>query len=106
MLIKQGFFPGEVKFEKAAFLEDFSYIIGARNRKGEIVRLLNILTTAGIKKGKGLQLSGLTGLAKGIKKSENKIKSDNLVKEALKNMEVDSPREIKEAIEDIGKAME
>ena len=43
-LINQGFFSGDVRLEKTVFLEDFSYIIGARTREGEIVRLLNILT--------------------------------------------------------------
>ena len=106
LLVKQGFFSGELKAERTAFLEDFSYVIGSRNREGEIVHLLKVLMAGGIKKEKGLQLTGLTGLASGIKKSENKTGADPLLKEALKNMEADSTREIKEAIEEIRKLLE
>ena len=106
LLVKRGLFFNEAKAEKAAFLRDFSYVIGARNREGEIGQLLKVLTVAGIKKEQGLQLAGLTGLADGIKKSENKIKADPLLKEALKNMEAGSANEIKIAIGEINKLLE
>jgi len=105
-LIKQGYFAGDVKLEKTGFLRDFSYIIGARNREGEIVRLLRIVSGSGMKEGKGLQLAGLTGLTKGIKKSGNKIKPDTLLREVLKSMEADSTMEIREALNEIDKLME
>ncbi len=106
LLVNRGFFSGELKVERTAFLEDFSYVIGMRNREGEIVSLLKVLTAAGIKKENGFQLTGLKGLASGIKKSGNKTKADTLLKETLKNMKADSEKEIKEVMEEIGKLME
>ena len=68
LLIKRGLFFSEAKAEKAAFLGDFSYIIGARNREGGIARLLRILTSAGIIKKERLAAPGLTGLGQWDKK--------------------------------------
>ena len=106
LLVKQDKFFGKATAERAAFLNDFSYVIGARNRENEIVSLLKMLTGTGIKKGQGLQLAGLTGLASGIKKSENKIKADPMLKVALKNLEADSANEIKVAVGEISKLIE
>jgi hypothetical protein len=106
LLVKRGLFFKEAKEEGTSFLQDFSHIIGARNKEGEIVGLLKVLTAAGIKKEQGLQLAGLTGLASGIKKSENKIKADPMLKEALKNMEADSANEIKVAVGEISKLLQ
>jgi hypothetical protein len=106
LLVKQGLFFGKAVAEGAAFLNDFSYVIGARNREDEIVDLLKLLTAAGIKRGPGLRLAGLTGLAHGIKNSEKKIKADPMLKEALKNMEADSANEIKVAVGEITILME
>jgi hypothetical protein len=92
--------------ESTSFLEDFSYIIGARNSEGEIAGLLKLLTNAGIKKEQGLQLAALAGLANGIKKSKNKIKADHILKEALKNMEDGSSNEVKAAIGEISKLLQ
>ena len=75
LLLKRGLFF-KAKSEWAAFLGDFSYVIGARNREGEIAGLLKVLTTADLKKEQGLRLEGLTGVARGMKKSEHKIKAD------------------------------
>jgi hypothetical protein len=94
------------KEESTSFLQDFSYIIGAHNKEGEIAGLLKMLTIPEIKKDQGLQLAGLRGLASGIKKSENKIKADPLLKEALKNMEADSSNEVKVAIGEINKLLQ
>jgi hypothetical protein len=53
-----------------------------------------------------LQLAGLRGLAGGIKKSENKIQADPMLKKALKNMEESSSNEIKAAIGEIEKLLQ
>ena len=103
LLFNRGVFFKEAKEESTLFLQDFSYIIGARNREGEIASLLKMLTDAGIKKEQGLQLAGLRGLAGGIKKSENKIKADPGFREALKNMADSSSNEIKAVVDEINK---
>ena len=106
LLLKRDLFFTEAKSEWAAFLGDFSYVIGARNREGEIAGLLKVLTTADLKKERGLRLEGLTGLARGMKKSEHKIKADIKLKEALKNLDADSSNEVKVAMSEISKLVE
>ncbi|SRR6266540_1146359 len=106
LLVKRGSFFKESTDESSSFLEDFSYVIGARNRKEEIAGLLKELTIADIKKEQGLQIAGLKGLASGIKKSENKIQADPMLKEALKNIEDGSANEIKAAIGEINKLLQ
>lgn len=101
LLLKQhSFFSGDTP-EKVAFLEDFSYVIGSRNREGEVSRFLKLLTTED--KEKNWQFAGLTGLAKGLGKSENKLKADVHLKEVLQRLQVDSTNESKEAIKAISK---
>jgi putative membrane-bound dehydrogenase-like protein len=106
LLLKRDLFFSASKSEWAAFLGDFSYVIGARNREGEIAGLLKVLSTADLKKERGLRLAGLTGLARGMKKPEHKIHADIQLKEALKNMEADPSNEIKAAISEISKLLE
>ena len=106
LLIKRGVFLKEANEESTLFLQDFSHIIGARNREGEIAGLLKALTNADIRKEQAIQLAGLKGLASGIKKSENKIKSEPMLREALKNIADSSSNETKAVVDEINKLME
>jgi len=106
LLVKRGMFFKVVTNESSSFVEDFSYIIGARNRQGEIDGLLKVLTSADVKKEQIVQLAGLRGVANGIKKSGNKIKAEPVLREALKNLADSSSNEIKAAVGEIYKLME
>jgi hypothetical protein len=92
--------------EKAAFLEDFAYIIGSRNQEGEVARFLEVLSVASKGEEKSWRLAGLNGLAKGMKTSANKQKADTHLKEVLHKIQVSSTSQSKEAIQDIGKLLE
>ncbi len=106
LLIKQGLFFSKATLANAEFLKEFSYVIGSRNREGEIAGLLKILSTSGIKKEQDMLLAGLQGLATGAKKSEIKIKADQGIQEVLQSFERDSSNEIKTAVGEIRKLME
>ena len=106
MLVKQDLFFRKTTNEGTAFLDDFSYVIGARNMAGEIFGLVKLLAAGGIKKEQGLQLAGLKGLASGIRNSKNKIKADTMLKEELKIFEGDSSSEIKAVVGEINKLIE
>ena len=106
LLVKQDLFFRKTTNEGTAFLDDFSYVIGARNMAGEIFGLVKLLAAGGIKKEQGLQLAGLKGLASGIRKSKNKIKADTMLKEELKIFEGDSSSEIKAVVGEINKLIE
>jgi hypothetical protein len=106
LLVNRDSFLNATTQEGAAFLQDFSYVIGAKKKPDEIIHLLKLLTAMDLKEEQSLQLAGLTGLANGMKKSENKFKADPQLMEALKNIEANSSNEIKIVIEEIRKLLE
>nr|WP_232064989.1 HEAT repeat domain-containing protein [Rhodocytophaga rosea] len=103
LLLKQHSFFSRDTPEKVAFLEDFSYVIGSRNREGEVSRFLQLLAAEDQMKEKNWQFAGLKGLEKGLKKSENKLTADAHLKQVLQRLQADSTSEAKAAIETISK---
>lgn len=105
LLIKKSAFFNEAKPEKISFLEDFSYIIGMRNREGEVARFVNLLSD-GAKEKEDWKMAGLTGLAKGMEKSENKPKADAHLKEVLQSLQANATDSTKAAVQTISKLLE
>ncbi len=100
LLAGGGFFdhvsPGRLKFA-----EDFGYITGSRNGKNEIGRLLAVLEN----KDKGYQAAALDGLAKGIKRSQNRTEPEKSLIRTLQKMEDKSGDEVKKAVKSVKKAL-
>jgi hypothetical protein len=100
LLIRNGsFFKVELP-EKAGFLEQFSYIVGARNEHGEMLGLLNALNSPMIKEN-SWRLSALKGLEEGIKSTKNPVAPDKQLHQALQKLSLNSTTEIKKAVENL-----
>lgn len=100
MLVSKKPFFSEGNSARANFLQQFSYIVGARSGDGEMIRLLTLLSLPTIKDN-SCKLSALNGLAEGLKNSKNKPKTDGQLQEALQALHVNATAEIKKAIEDL-----
>lgn len=94
-----GFFSTTDK-ERLAFLEDFSFMIGARNRALEINQHLALLRQAKLAKDEQWQVVGVKGLIKGLEKN-GQVSPD--MKEKLKQIKVTTGSEAKDAIADLTK---
>jgi hypothetical protein len=95
VLKNDGFFqrPDE---KKRVFLEDFSYMVGARNSGSEVGRYLNTLKRSHLSEGEQWQIAGVNGLVKGLEKN-GQLTSE--MKEKLKEMQVTTGEEAKTAID-------
>ncbi len=100
MLQHKNFFFKQPDPWKLIFLGDFSYVIGSRNDKEQIISLLDLLSQSDIAKEEKWQAAGVKGLMMGLKKS---AASNPIMKEALQKMEADSTRNIKGSIKDLMK---
>lgn len=87
---------------KLKFVEDFGYIIGSRNGKSEMAKLITVLEKAAPE----AKAAGLTGLSKGIKRSQNKTAADKNVVKALQKWAGDSQDNVKKAAVLVQKALE
>lgn len=85
LLMSQNFFS-TIEDWKFSFIESFSYITGARNKKEQINFLLQALSKPDIMKEARWQTAVVNGLAKGIKKSST---SDS-IKDAFTRIASDS----------------
>ncbi len=94
-LINQPLFFGKIEPWKVTFLEDFSYVIGSRNKKEEVSLFLNLLTKPSIVKEEKWQMAAIKGLTKGLEKSES---ADPSLKEILQKIKANDSTEIKDAI--------
>lgn len=88
--------PGKLKF-----IEDYAYVAGSRNGKNEIARLVTLLS----KTDKDCQLAGLNGLAKGIRRSENKTEADKTLVKSLQKLEDGAPDNVKNAVGGVRKVL-
>lgn len=86
--------------ERIAFLEDFSYIIGARNSSGEVNRHLTLLKQETLNRNEQWQVAGIKGLIKGLEKSDELAPE---MKEKLKQIKVTSGAEARNAIAELTK---
>lgn len=103
---------GEVLFNNATFfstpssgkerlLNDYAYIVGSRNGKNEINNLLTSL----VKKDQSWQDEGLSGLANGIKRSQNKKEADKAILKTLQKFEESGSADVKKAAASVKKAL-
>lgn len=106
LLADKGSFFLEYKLEKASFLEDISYIVGLRNRQGEVAGLLKLLFRPSLKMESRWWLAALTGLGRGLKKLKTKPVVDPLLNEALQNIQTGAGKEIQDAINEIRKSLQ
>ncbi len=83
--LNQNAFLQKEEAWKSLFLDDLSYIIGARNSKEQVRAYLNMLTDPSVTA--NWQLTAVKGLVKGLNKSPA---STDQLKEALKNIKTDS----------------
>ncbi|MEO9893487.1 PVC-type heme-binding CxxCH protein [Aurantibacter sp.] len=94
-LVQNSFFK-ETSIWKNTFIENFSYIIGARNDKDEILDLLNVLSRLKESNKEELQSSGLKGLFKGLEKT---AELKNSSKEKIKTISSEAENNIANAIQ-------
>lgn len=94
-----GFFATTDK-ERLAFLEDFSFMIGARNSASEVNHHLALLKQSKLDKDEQWQVVGVKGLIKGLEKN-SQLSAD--MKEKLKQIKVTTGTEAKDAIADLTK---
>jgi putative membrane-bound dehydrogenase-like protein len=88
--------PGRTKF-----VEDFGYITGTRNGKNEISSFISVLA----KKEKSLQIAGLNGLVKGIRRSANKSGPDKNLTKSLQKLAGNADGELMKAIDSFKKVV-
>ncbi|HEY0666560.1 MAG TPA: PVC-type heme-binding CxxCH protein [Sphingobacteriaceae bacterium] len=84
---------------KLSFIEDLSYIIGARNNKDQVTSYLATITQASMGKD-NWQASALKGLTRGLAKAES---ANDQLKETLKSIKTDSEDLVKEGIQNLKK---
>lgn len=98
-LRRLGFFSSADK-ERLAFLEQFSYMVGTRNKSSEVNRHLDLLNRSVVDKDEKWQIAGVKGLIKGLERS-GELSPE--IKEKLKQLEVSTGNEAKSAITDLSK---
>lgn len=91
-----SFFQKEASWKKN-FLEDFSYVIGARNEKKQVISFLALLTQSPMVKNQNFKSACVKGLINGFKKSDPALTGK------LKSVETASGTNIDEAIGDLVK---
>ena len=88
--------PGKLKY-----IEDYAFAAGARNGKNVVSRFVSFLS----KTDQDWQLAGLTGLAKGIKRSENKPEADKALIKNLQKLDDGASENVKKAIAGMRKGL-
>lgn len=94
LLIRRKFFETTEEW-KVSFVENFSYIAGARNQKEQIVFLLHALSHPELTKEEKWRVAILGGLSKGIINSTTSMPH---IKEALIGMEKDSTTKVNDKL--------
>ncbi|MDA0195158.1 MAG: dehydrogenase [Bacteroidetes bacterium] len=102
-LVKKGSFFSNPSPEKQRFLEQFSYITGARNKEGEAALLLKMMADADKTDEKSWIVACITGLTKGLGKSENKSMPG--IEDALQKIEGDGSPLLMDAIKGLRDAL-
>jgi hypothetical protein len=91
--------------QKASLIEDFAYIVAARNQPGEMKQLLTLLTAPAFGHETRFQVSALTGLGKGLKKLKTKPVDDPQLNLLLQKMEAASGKEVRSAVDEVRKSL-
>lgn len=84
---------------KLSFIEDLSYVIGARNNKDQVGQYLAAVSQSSMGTG-NWQASALKGLTKGLAKAEG---TNAQLKDTLKDIKTDSGEVIREGIQNLKK---
>lgn len=103
-LIRRNSFFKEANLQRATFLEQFSFVAGARKKDGELTQLLNLLSNPALRETSWKQ-SALTGLTKGLGNSESKPKTDARLQQALQKLAANPAPEIKKAVAELTSAL-
>ena len=98
-LTQSGFFD-KPEEKRLTFLEDFSYLMGARSSPAQIDQYLSILQGTARNKDQQWQIAGVKGLIKGLEKNEQVTPE---TKEKLKKLQVTTTQEAETAINDLKK---
>lgn len=88
-------------YGREKLVSDYAYIVGSRNGKNEINGLLTLLA----KKDQKWQEEGLSGLAGGIKRSQNKKDADKATLKTLQKLEDGGSADVKKAVASVKKAL-
>ncbi|WP_229311657.1 PVC-type heme-binding CxxCH protein [Larkinella rosea] len=105
LLVNQKTILSDTTSGKMAFLNDFSKVIGRRNRPAEVSRLLSLLTSP-VQQKESWQVAGLTGLAEGFAQAEVKKGPDSEVTQSIQNLEQATQSEaVKKAIQAVREAL-
>lgn len=97
LLVNRGSFFTEVSPQKLSFVEDYGYIIAARNNAGEISRFTQLLTSLSAKNNKWT-IAGLKGIAKTMKTAD-KQKDNSKLKQILLQMQKNTGSPVKDSIQ-------
>ncbi|MEP7257869.1 MAG: PVC-type heme-binding CxxCH protein [Flavitalea sp.] len=104
LALRQGIFAKDTSAGCRRFLKDISYIIGARNKKADLISFAALMQNPDIKKDSSLQLACIEGLSKGTKTIEDKNKEARaIITELEKNLPLQN-EEISEAIKKLKQA--
>lgn len=106
LIAKKDLFFAEYNPGKASFLEDISYIICFRDRQGEMLDLLKLLSVPSLKGDDRWQIAALTGMANGLKNLKTKPVTDPLLNKALQDMQTGKGKEIQDAINEVKKSLQ
>lgn len=96
-LKQSGFFDKPTE-QKLKFVEDFSYVVGARKSVAQVNQYLATLKGPGFDKDQQWQVAGVKGLIKGLEKNQQVTPE---MKEKLKQMQVTTRLEAEAAIDDL-----
>ncbi|MBO9613101.1 MAG: dehydrogenase [Dyadobacter sp.] len=105
LLASRGNFFDAVAPGKLKLVEDFGYIAGARNGKGDIASLLELLNSAAASTDPQWAVAAMTGLSKGIKKSTNKKEAEKQVSKHLQKLENHSSDAVRKQASELKKAL-
>lgn len=90
--------------DSVTFMADFAFITGARRQKEEVIKMISLLSASALMN-RGLQLSALAGLTKGIKSPKNRDKPDSGILKAVQNLKMEETEELKFAVEQLKTAL-
>jgi putative membrane-bound dehydrogenase-like protein len=105
-LLEHNIFLKDTSSQKARFIKDLCYVIGARNDKKELLSLAELLSHPEIKNRTIIQLACLEGLGNGLEKAENKNKNKEAIQAGLEKNLTGQNEEIRAAIKKIQRAIE
>ena len=106
LVYKELFFE-EYNAEKATLLEEISHIIGYRNKPGELLDVMKLVTdNFSLKMENRWQLAALRGIGRGLKKLKTKPVSDSLLNDILQKIQVSPKKPLRDAVIEMKKSLQ